>query len=389
MNAKKKLGVFGVKYFPSKGGTSRVAEGLIRELKDEYDITIYCYKDPAAEGYIPGVKVIQFAKLPGGAAGVFVYMFFSCLHMLFTKRYDLVHVHKTDAAFFIPFLRIKFKVIATSHEAPYNRDKWNALGKTYFKFVERVFVFSGATLTSVSQPLADFYYSKYKKLVHYVPNGVSLYTERDDAGAKELLAQHGIQGEYLLFAARRIMSTKGLHTFLEAMKKIDYDGNIVIAGEETHGSSYLDKIDALSEGMKVTRVGFVKGKALLMSLVEQAKMFVFPSETEGLSIMLLEVGSTGKTPLICSDIPENTQVFNDQHVLYFKNKEVDDLVEKFQWAEANPDSMKEKMANARRHVLEEFSETRTAQRYDELYRQMLGLPPRSKEKEREMEADVV
>ncbi len=369
--SKKRLAIFGVKYFPSQGGTSRVAESIIRELKDKYDITIYCYKDPKASSLMNNVTVIQIPRIPFGAIGVFLYFAICCLHLIFSRRYDLIHVHKTDAAFFIPILRLISKVIATSHEAPYIRDKWNGIEKAYFKWMERVFVKSGVMLTSVSKPLSEYYNKTYGTQVRYVPNGVELNDTRDPEGAEQILEQFNIKDGYLFFAAKRIMSTKGCHTFLEAMRKINYKGTIVIAGQPSHSSHYMKKLEELSAGLDVKFVGFVKGIPKLMSMIEKARLFIFPSEIEGLSIMLLEVGSTGKTPLICSDIPENTQVFSDDHVLFFRDKNADDLAEKFQWAEKNMDLMLEKAQLARKHIIEEYSSEAFANKYDSLYQELI------------------
>ena len=52
MAVKKKIAFFGIKYFPSRGGTSRVAENMILNLVNEYDVTVYCYKNEKAKGII-------------------------------------------------------------------------------------------------------------------------------------------------------------------------------------------------------------------------------------------------------------------------------------------------------------------------------------------------
>lgn len=370
MATKKELAVFGVKYYPSQGGTSRVAESITKELRHKYNITVYCYKNELAKDYLDQVKVIMFPKLPFGAAGVFVYYFLCCVHILLTKSYDIIHVHKTDAAFFIPFLQWRGKVIATSHEAPYIRDKWSAVGKRYFRLMEKMFVKSSAMLTSVSKPLADYYNKTYGSNVRYVPNGVELSDERDFDAAQAILDEFNVEGPYILFAARRIMSTKGCHTFLKAMQQVQYKGTIIIAGEAMHASAYMKEIERLSEGLNVKMVGFVKGIPKLMALIEKADLFIFPSEIEGLSIMLLEVGSTGVTPLICSDIPENTQVFTDEHILFFENKNVEDLAEKFEWAVAHPEEMKQKALAARQHVIDQYSSQALAMKYDALFQEL-------------------
>lgn len=367
----KKIAFFGVKYFPSKGGTSRVAESLIRELKNKYQVTIYCYPDKRSADHLHGVKVIHMPRLPFGAVGVFFYYALCCIHLLSSKRHDLIHVHKTDAAFFIPLLSWKSKIIATSHEAPYKRDKWNAVGRSYFKMMESVFMRSSAILTSVSKPLSDYYRQTYGRAVHYVPNGVEIDHTRNFEDADQILRKHGVKGEFLFFAARRIMSTKGCHTLLKAMKKLNYGGSIVIAGEDSHGSAYMTQIRSLAKGLNVKFIGFIGDKPTLMALIARAQFFMFPSEIEGLSLMLLEVASNGATPLICSDIPENTQVFTEQEVLYFQNKNADDLAEKFRWAENHPNEMGAKRDRAKALVLAEYSSAANAAKYDLLYQQIL------------------
>ena len=369
---KERIAYFGIKFYPSKGGSSRIAESIARRLRDKYEITFYCYKTPEAFAYMDGVNVVQFPKLPGGTLGVFAYYFLCCIHLLFSKKYDLIHVHKTDSAIFIPLLRLKSKVIATSQEAPYVRDKWNAVGKAYFHMMEWFFIHSSALLTSVSKPLADYYYDRYRRDVHYVPNGVDIYDDRNFKEAKAILDKHGVKGEYIFFAARRIMSTKGCHTFLAGLKKINYQGTVVIAGQASHATAYMEKIKKLSEGLDVKFIGYVGKKDTLMALVEMAELFIFPSETEGLSLMLLEVGSTAQTPLICSDIPENTQVFSNDEVLFFRNKDSDDFAQKFQWAQKHPDEMAERSKAARERVIEEYSSQVVADTYDSLYVKLLN-----------------
>ena len=109
--SKKNLAFFGIKYYPSKGGSSRAAESIIRELRGKYNITIYCYRNQRALNHLSGVHVIHLPQFPFGAAGVFLYYFLCCVHLLFSKKYDLIHVHKTDSAFFIPLLERKGKII--------------------------------------------------------------------------------------------------------------------------------------------------------------------------------------------------------------------------------------------------------------------------------------
>ncbi|MEO0895719.1 MAG: glycosyltransferase family 4 protein [Bacteroidota bacterium] len=370
---KKKIAILGVKYFPSQGGTSRVVEDIIQQLHDEYHFTMYCYEDPRAEGYIKGVDVVQFKPYPFGVIGVFFFFLRCARHMLKHGDYDIVHIHKTDAAFFINMLAKRFKVIATSHEAPYKRDKWSGATKAYFKWMEKVFMQSKAKLTCISEPLSVYYEENFGRKVQYIPNGVEAKLDTDFDLADAKLAEYGIDGPFVFFAARRVMATKGPHHMLKALKKINYDGHIVIAGDTDQLPAFTKELQNLAKGMKVHFIGFVNGKAMLMAMIQRAGVFVFPSETEGMSIMLLEVASMG-TPVIASDIPENTAVFSDKELLFFENKNADDLAEKFQWASNNWKAMEERAEAAKSRVQNEYDRALIAQNYDKLYTEVAEAP---------------
>ncbi len=364
---KKKLAFFGIKYFPSKGGTSRVAENLILNLIDDYDITIYCYKNKLAKNHIRGVNVIELPNLKFGSIGVFGYYFLCYLHILFFANYDIIHAHKIDSFIFLNLLEKRAKVIATAHEAPYKRDKWSGVAKKFFKISEKSFLNFNGIKTAISKPLCEFYAEKYNVEVQFIANGINLNDTRkanDKIGfwPKELPKDT----PFVLFAARRIMGTKGLHTMLKAYKELGYKGNIFVAGELDNYPAYIKKIKQLSVGLNVYFLGFVHPLSTLLEYVYKSEYFVFPSETEGMSIMLLEVASVGK-PILASNIPENTQVFNENEVLYFENKSVSDLIEKINWLNNHPRKFKELGENASTKVASNYTWNKIAIEYKTLY----------------------
>ena len=368
-----KVVVFGVKSFPSRGGTDRVAENLIIQLKDKFDITLYCFKDPQAQTHMPGIKVVEFTQWLKGAPGSFLYFFLSAVYMLFEKDVKLVHAHKTDCAFFIPLLRLRYKVIATSHEAPYKRDKWNWLMKMYFQLAERLFIKTPNASTCISEPLTQYYESKYHRKVHFIPNGINVVepqTYNIELAKRFIPAGASIDEKFLLFSARRLMATKGCHTMLEALHKIGYKGQVFIAGELDHSDEYLVRLRKLSEGLNVHFLGFVNPLPALLALVQKAELFIFPSETEGMSIMLLEVASVGK-PIVASDIPENKQVFDSTHVLYFAAQNSTDLADKIQFAFHNPEPMQELGKNCQKKVYTDYLWLNIASSYEGLYRNLM------------------
>jgi len=370
MAEKKNIAFFGIKYFPSRGGTSRVAENLILNLVNDQNITIYCYKNKLAKTHIKGVNVIEFPEIGLGNLGVFLYYFLCYCHIRIKGKYDIIHAHKIDSFFFLNGLTKSAKVIATAHEAPYKRDKWSRLAKAFFKVCEKRFLNFNGVKTAISKPLCEFYKEKYDVDVLFVPNGINLFEEKSEASTKVFWPEKlPTDSPFVLFAARRIMGTKGLHTMLNAYKRINYKGNIFIAGELDNYPAYIKQIKELSKTLNVHFLGFVSPLSALLDLVAKCDYFVFPSETEGMSIMLLEVASIGK-PIIASDIPENTQVFGAEDVLYFKNKDVADLSEKIEWAENNITAFNQLGIQAKLKVNTKYTWDKISLEYISMYNNM-------------------
>jgi len=364
---KPNIAFFGIKYFPAKGGTSRVAENLILNLIEDYNVTVYCYNHESAKTHIKGVEVVQFPELKLGSLGVFIYFFLCCLHIRLRGNYDVIHAHKIDSFFFLNHLPKKTRIIATAHEAPYNRDKWGKIAKLFFKISEKRFLNFKGIKTVISKPLCEFYKKEHQVDVKFIPNGINLNDRQSlDSSQKFWPSNVEPNSPFILFAARRIMGTKGLHTMLEAYKKINYKGHIFVAGELDNYPKYIKKVRKLSESLNVSFLGFVNPLPALLDLVNKSEYFVFPSETEGMSIMLLEVASVGK-PILASDIPENTQVFNDSEVLFFENKNVDDLIQKIQWLNRNKSEFKGLGQNAKSKVASNYTWNKITLEYISLY----------------------
>ncbi|MFK8008560.1 MAG: glycosyltransferase family 4 protein [Saprospiraceae bacterium] len=368
---KKKVVIFGVKYFPSKGGTSRVVENLLWEMKDHFNITIYCYKNEQAADYMEGVKTIQFSETPIKGVGVFMFFFKCFFHLMWNGKYDIVHLHKMDGAFFLPLLNLKFKTVATSHGLPYLNDKWSSGAKFYFRRVEEIFMRSNTKLTSVSKTQVEYFDEKYKRKILHIPNGIHPIEKVQPEFADEILKENKVEGEYLFFAARRLIPLKGCHTLIDALKKIDYQGTLVIAADIEQLPSYTQELKKSAEGIKVKFVGYVSDLKVLNALIARSKFFVFPSELEAMSMMLLEVGSVG-TPMICSDIPQNTAVLESGQVLFFESKNADDLAEKINWAFENEDRMNSFAKNAKLVIEEKYLVSRVAEKYIDLYNEVIS-----------------
>ena len=128
---------------------------------------------------------------------------------------------------------------------------------------------------------------------------------------------------------------------------------------------------AFKKKLNIEFIGLIKEKKHLMALFKYAKLAIYPSMHEGMSNTLLEMTSM-KTPVICSDIPENKNVFNKDEILFFKNKVVNDLSEKILWALDHLELMHDKADKAYLRLEREYNWEHIAQTYSENYKQLIA-----------------
>jgi glycosyltransferase involved in cell wall biosynthesis len=363
----KRIAYIGIKGLPSQAGADRVVEAIVRNLNlGRYEVTVYCSSQASPpNAHIPGIRLIRLPVWAGKHLHAVSLFVMSALHAIIFGRYDLVHLHNVEASFVAPLLRLRYRVIATSHGAAQANDKWGRLAKTLIRLTEYPFILFANALTCVSQPLTNYYEQVYRREVHYLPNGVNLHVTADTDAATALLAEHGVKpGDYLLFAAGRIMATKGCHLVIEAFRQLNPDTHLVIVGDTSHNPEYAQQLQAMANE-RVHFISFIATPSTLFGLVRNARLFIFPSLIEAMSMMLLEVASLG-APLICSDIPQNTSVL-PAGTLTFTSGDAHDLRDKLAWALAHPAEMQARAATNQRWVHEHYGWNDIVKQYEALY----------------------
>ncbi len=363
----KKIAYIGIKGLPSQAGVDRVVEAIVRRLDlQRYQPVVYCsQRHVPPHTYIPGVRLVRMPSLPGKHLHAFSLYLISALHALLFGNYHMVHVHNVEACFVLPLLRLRYRVVSTSHGAAQAREKWGRVARRLIQLMEYPFVMLSNQRTTVSLPLAEYYRQQYHRPVVYLPNGVAEEAEIDEETAVSLMQRYHIQpGQFILFAAGRIIPTKGCHLLLEAYRQLETDLPLVIVGDMGHIPAYEQKLRQMADE-RVRFVPFVADKGTLFGLVKAARLFVFPSLVEGMSMMLLETAVCG-TPILCSDIPENKAAFSDQ-LLYFHSADPDDLRQKLTWALAHPEEMHRMGQNAQNWVRENYLWPQIVRAYERLY----------------------
>ena len=299
-----KIVIIGIKGVPGKHGVEVVVDSLLPHLTAlGHEVTVYgyaSYTEPMVD--YQGARIVTVSASDKKNTEMISHMWKASIQIR-RDHFDIVHIHNTDPCLLAWLPKAKFGIVATSHGQAYIRKKWGLLARTMSQVAERFFMYLPDVRTSVSKPLAEYYEDQYKKEVLYIPNGIK-FREKPDA---QIVRKWGVEpGEFFFCSAGRVERTKGLDTLFAAFQQFATSIPLIIAGGGSGSDGkYLEKLKQ-NRPPGVQFVGFLSGDELF-SLYAHAKVFIFPSEYEAMSMALLEGLSFG-TPTLYSDIPENKAV---------------------------------------------------------------------------------
>ncbi len=344
-----KIAMLGQKGIPATyGGIERHVEELATRLVERgHEVTVYCRPYyTKMRGEYRGVKLAHVPSVRTKHLDTATHCGFAIPHIL-ARDYDIVHFHALGPSLFASLPRFRgMKAVATVHGLDWQREKWGTVATWILRRCEYTAVHYPNRTIAVSKALREYFQRSRDVTVTYIPNGTVLPHVRDAQKIREM----GIEpGSYILFVGR-LVPEKGAHYLLDAYKKLDTDAELIIAGGTSFSSEYVDSLHAMG-GDKVRFTGYVYGD-LLDELYSNARIFVLPSDIEGLPIALLEAMSFGNCCLT-SDIAENLEVIGDCGMT-FRQSDPDDLAGKLGKLLAEPDRCLAMGDRARRHVLETY-----------------------------------
>ena len=237
------------------------------------------------------------------------------------QNYDVLHFHAEGSCAMIPLAKLHHKAcVATIHGLDWKRSKWGRYASLYIRFGELMAAKHADRIIVLSKGVQEYFLEKYHRQTTLIPNGITRLPYR----APNLIdKQFGLKKDnYILFLAR-ITPEKGLHYLIEAYSQIDTDIPLVIAGDISDGNAYVKSVQKMAkDNPKIIFTGFVQGE-LLEELYSNCRLYVLPSEIEGMPMSLLEAMSF-RAPCLVSDIPENRDVVSGYPTL-FHSKDTADL----------------------------------------------------------------
>lgn len=323
-NKRLKIAMIGHKDFPSReGGIEVVVEELAgRMAKLGHKVTVYnrglTKNEPRISSH-NGVETRRVLAPKNGGCSALISSFTATLEAC-TKHYDVIHYHAEgpSVSLFIPHM-LGIKTVVTIHGLDWKRSKWGRFARTYIKLGEKIAAKYADKMIVLSEDMKAYFAQQYNRETIVINNGI---TPILDLKPKNITEKWGLtEDNYILYLAR-ITPEKGLHYLISAYNEIETDIKLVIAGRLTDDLYCREIKEMACNKPNIIFTDFVCGDDL-SELYNNCRVYVLPSEIEGMPISLLEALSAGCRCLV-SDIPENVGIVND-YVYPFQNKNEIDL----------------------------------------------------------------
>ena len=369
-----KVAMVGHKVVPSRrGGIENVLTTMCPIMVEMgYDVTCYNrltdkteneYDGTVKDGMYKGVKLKNAFTIKARGVAAMIASYTAAISAAF-GRYDVVHFHAEGpcAAMWIPKLFGK-KCVATVHGLDWQREKWGkGFASKYIKLGEKTLAKYADEIIVLSKSAYDYFKNTYNRETKIIPNGIEKPHKHEADKITELF---GLKKDEYICIISRLTAEKGIHYLIDAYNGIETDKKLVIAGDTSDTDEYVEKIKEMAkDNPNIIFTGFISGD-ILDEMYSNAYAMCLPSDIEGMSLSLLEALAYGNA-LVCSDIPENTQVAENE-AIYFGKSNVQDLREKLKTALNNKELVENLKNTAEEFILKKYNWHDVAKSTCELY----------------------
>ncbi len=372
-----RIAFIGQKGIPTKsGGVEKYVEQLaIRMAEKGHDVFVYArahYTDPELHAW-KGVHIIHVPTIPTKHLDAFSHTLLATVHALF-HRYDIIHYQAIGPSMlsFVPAMLLRHaQVVSTFHCRDYFHKKWGLIAKTALRFGEWVACRVPKKTIVVSKELREYAKKVYHRQTEFIPNGANI----SEKAMATTLGDFGLrEGRYVL-SVGRLVGHKGVHYLIKAFleledtNKLPNNTKLVIVGSHANTQDYEAYLRLMAKGREnVLFLGERFGREL-EELFSHAGLFVQPSESEGMPIVLLE-SMAHALPTLASDIRVHREVLSGVGIL-FQNKNVADLRDKMAFLLNAPEEGERLGRAAQNRIREEYSWDAIAEKTLSVYESLL------------------
>lgn len=320
MQQKKKIAIIGTVGLPAKyGGFETLAEHLVKQLGQQYDMTVYCsqkkYARSERQQYYHGAK-LHYIPLDANGVQSIAYDTWSILHALLYA--DVLLILGVAGAWLLPFVRFftRKKIIISIDGIEWKRNKWNRLAKWYLRWAEKMAVRHSHADIADNEAIQDYTALRYGSLSHIIEYGANhTYRVQPNWADKE---KYPFLARPYAFKVCRIEPENNIHMVLEAFASLA-QYTLVIVGNWAKSEYGQQLRSQYAHCNNILMLDPVYDQRQLDLLRGNAFVYVHGHSAGGTNPSLVEAMYLG-LPVVAFDVPYNQRT-TEQKAFYFNNAE--------------------------------------------------------------------
>ena len=365
-----KIAILGTRGIPANyGGFETFAEELSwRLVARGHQVVVYGrtnnirYSKPTYRG----VRLILLPTIPHKYLDTVAHTFLSVLHVLFQDVDVVLICNAANSIFsFLPRLAGK-KTVVNVDGIERQRRKWNALGRAWYHFSERLSTFLPNAIVSDAEVIRSYYRERYGKDSSMIPYGADVQR----AQSRIALDRLGIEPDgYLLYVSRLEPENNALLA-VKAFEQVATDKKLVMVGDAPYAREYIAELKRTSD-QRVLFPGAIYGEGY-RELLSHAYAYLQATEVGGTHPALIEAMACGRCVLYLNT-PENREVAAETGLAFEKSEE--SLAAAMRRVLADESLSRSLGCAAERRVREHYQWEAVATQYERLFERLLGRAP--------------
>ena len=340
--------VFGMEY----GGIETMLVNIMNEQIKHTDISLIIVNNQEEKSITRDINdKIRITRINRPAGSKNPFYIFALNYLLWTRHYDIIHVHVPNTIKFIFLKAITNKICLTVHHISTSEDI------SYLHKYKHIFAISN----SVQEDLAKY----LKRKVPIVLNGID---------CTNIVSQKGVTDHpvfRIVQIGRLVHTKKGQDILIEAVSILHQKGyknisvDLIGDGESKSFLKNLVKSKQLEE-----QIHFLgsKEQSYIFSHLKEYDLFVQPSRKEGFGLTVTEA-MAAKVPVLVSNQEGPMEIIeNGQYGYYFKSDDATNCAHEIEKIMNTPTH--EIVSKAYQQVISRFNVKKTAQEYIEQYKKI-------------------
>ena len=269
-------------------------------------MTVYGRNHSVARGlheYL-GMQIVRLPAPRSKYLETVVHAMFSAFHAL-TKPYDLVYVcNSANVLAVVVLLLGRKRVILNVDGLEWQRAKWNAVGKAYYRLCAWTAARLPVHVVTDARVIQSYYARAYGRETAFFPYGTDLEPVPEDGTLNRL----GIEaGRYVLYVSR-LEPENNAHVVIDAYTRVTTDLPLVIVGDAPYANEYIASLRRTTDP-RVRFFGAIYGHGYHV-LRSHAALYVQATEVGGTHPALVEAMGFGNA-IVANDVPEHRETLGD------------------------------------------------------------------------------